>query len=239
MVRLHGNASQALRPHLLVLHSCYSAPMSDEKISNNEAIDAALHLDGDPQNVKQFYEDWAKNYNVDTTSSDYTGPAISAKLLSQYLPAQSNKLLDAGCGTGQVGIELQALGYDSIDGFDLSDSMAEQAIATGAYRQVLGGIDMMRAAENYADASYAAILSVGVFTLGHVPPEALIVLLQLASPGGLLLISTRTHYYDQTNFQLVVDDLIDSGQVELLQVIRDAPYNNDGNGHYWVMQKAG
>lgn len=213
--------------------------MSDEKISNNEAIDAALHLDGDPQNVKQFYEDWARNYNLDTTSSDYTGPAISAKLLSQYLPAKDSMLLDAGCGTGLVGIELKALGYDRVDGFDLSDSMAEQAIATGAYQQVLGGIDMMRAAENYADANYAAILSVGVFTLGHVPPEALIVLLQLASPGGLLLISTRTHYYDQTNFQLVMDDLVDSGQLELLQVIRDAPYNNDGDGHYWVMQKAG
>jgi predicted TPR repeat methyltransferase len=213
--------------------------MSDEKISNNEAIDAALHLDGDPLNVKQFYEDWAKNYNLDTTSSDYIGPAISAKLLSQYLPAKDSKLLDAGCGTGLVGIELKALGYDRVDGFDLSDSMAEQAIATGAYQQVLGGIDMMRAAENYADTSYDAILSVGVFTLGHVPPEALIVLLQLAGPGGLLLISTRTHYYDQTNFQLVMDDLIDSGQVELLQVIRDAPYNNDGDGHYWILQKAG
>jgi len=213
--------------------------MSDEKISNNEAIDAALHLDGDPQNVKQFYEDWAKNYNLDTTSSEYIGPAISAKLLSQYLPAKKSKLLDAGCGTGLVGIELQALGYDRVDGFDLSGSMAEQAIATGAYRQVLGGIDMMRATENYADASYAAILSVGVFTLGHVPPEALIVLLRLASPGGLLLISTRTHYYDQTNFQLVIDDLIDSDQAELLQVIRDAPYNNDGDGHYWVMKKTG
>jgi predicted TPR repeat methyltransferase len=213
--------------------------MSDEKISNNEAIDAALHLDGDPQNVKQFYEDWAKNYNLDTTSSDYIGPAISAKLLSQYLSAKDSKLLDAGCGTGLVGIELKALGYDRVDGFDLSDSMAEQAIATGAYQQVLGGIDMMRAAENYVDTSYDAILSIGVFTLGHVPPEALIVLLQLASPGGLLLISTRTHYYDQTNFQLVMDDLVDSGQLELLQVIRDAPYNNDGDGHYWVMQKAG
>jgi predicted TPR repeat methyltransferase len=213
--------------------------MSGEKISNNEAIDAALHLDGDPRSVKQFYEDWAKNYNVDTTSSDYTGPVISAKLLRQYLPAKSSKLLDAGCGTGLVGVELQALGYDSVDGFDLSDSMAEQAIATGAYRQVLGGIDIMRATENYADASYAAILSVGVFTLGHVPPEALIVLLRLTSAGGLLLISTRTHYYDQTNFQQVVDDLIDSGQVDLLQVIRDAPYNKDGDGHYWVMQKAG
>ena len=52
--------------------------MSDEKISANEAIDAALHLDGDPQNVKQFYEDWAKNYNIDTSSSDTPAP-LSAR----------------------------------------------------------------------------------------------------------------------------------------------------------------
>jgi predicted TPR repeat methyltransferase len=208
--------------------------MGNAKISNNKAIDAALHLNGNPQNVKQFYDDWAKNYNLDTSSSEYSGPAIGAKLLSEFLPAKDSRLLDAGCGTGLVGIELHNLGYRHVDGFDLSDAMAEKAVASGAYRQVMGGIDMMRAAENYA-----AILSIGVFTLGHVAPEALIVLLRLASPGGLLLVSTRTHYYDQTNFQLVIDELIESGQVELLKVIRDAPYNNDGDGHYWVMRKAG
>ena len=213
--------------------------MPDEKISNNEAIDAALHLDGDPQRVKEFYEDWAKNYNIDTTSSEYSGPTISAQLLNQYLPEKRSKLLDAGCGTGLVGIALQALGYNCIDGFDLSDSMAEQATATGTYQQVVGGIDMMRAAESYPDADYDAILSVGVFTLGHVPPEALQVLLQLTGPGGLLLISTRTHYYDQSNYQQVVDDLIETGQVALLQLVKDAPYNNDGDGHYWVFKKAG
>ena len=59
--------------------------MSDDKISSNEAIDAALHLDGDPERVKQFYEDWAKNYNIDTSGSEYTGPAIAANLLQQHL----------------------------------------------------------------------------------------------------------------------------------------------------------
>lgn len=213
--------------------------MSDEKISDNESIEAALHLDGDPQSVRQFYEDWAKNYNIDTTSTGYSGPVIGAKLLSQYLPSNNSKLLDAGCGTGLVGIQLRQLGYGRIDGFDLSESMAEQALASGAYQQVLGGIDMMRVAESYAAASYDAVLSIGVFTLGHVPPEALTVLLQLASPGGLLLISTRTHYYDQTHFQSVIDDLVADSQLELLQVIRDAPYNNDGDGHYWLMRKSG
>ena len=53
--------------------------MSDDKISHNEAIDAALHLDGDPKNIKQFYADWARSYNDDTSASDYTGPAFGAK----------------------------------------------------------------------------------------------------------------------------------------------------------------
>lgn len=213
--------------------------MSGEKISSNEAIDAALHLDGDPDHVKQFYEDWAKTYNIDTTGSEYTGPAIAANLLQQHLTNKDSELLDAGCGTGLVGVELRALGYSNLDGFDLSDSMVELAAATGAYRQVLGSIDMMRAAESYAAASYDAILSVGVFTLGHVPPEALQVLLKLTRAGGLLVISTRTHYYDQTNFQQVVDDLTSNKQAELIQLIKDAPYNNDGDGHYWVLRKTG
>jgi predicted TPR repeat methyltransferase len=213
--------------------------MSDEKISSNEAIDAALHLDGDPEHVRQFYEDWARTYNIDTTGSEYTGPSIAANLLRQHLTDNNSELLDAGCGTGLVGVELQTLGYGNLDGFDLSDSMVELAAATGAYRQVLGSIDMMRAAESYAPASYDAVLSVGVFTLGHVPPEALKVLLKLIRAGGLLVISTRTHYYDQTNFQQVVEELTASGKAELIQVIRDAPYNNDGDGHYWVIRKTG
>ncbi len=208
--------------------------MSDDKISSNKAIDAALHLDGDPEKVRQFYEEWARNYNIDTTSSAYTGPEIAAKLLQRHLPEPNKLLLDAGCGTGLVGVELEKLGYRLIDGFDLSESMTEQAAATGAYRDLLGGIDMMRAAESYADDTYDAILSIGVFTLGHVPPEALEVLLRLVRKGGLLLVSTRTHYYEQTNFQQVVDALIAANRAELVQLVRDAPYNNDGDGHYWV-----
>ncbi len=211
--------------------------MSDDKISSNEAIDAALHLDGDPEKVRQFYEEWARNYNIDTTSSAYTGPEIAAKLLQRHLPEPNKLLLDAGCGTGLVGVELEKLGYRLIDGFDLSESMTEQAAATGAYRDLLGGIDMMRAAESYADDTYDAILSIGVFTLGHVPPEALEVLLRLVRKGGLLVVSTRTHYYEQTNFQQVVDALIAANRAELVQLVRDAPYNNDGDGHYWVLRK--
>jgi SAM-dependent methyltransferase len=202
--------------------------MSDDKISSNAAIDAALHLDGDPDKVKEFYAQWAKSYS---------GPEIAAQLLTQHVTDKAVSVLDAGCGTGQVGKELQALGYHSIDGFDLSPEMADQADSTGAYRRIVGDIDMMRALGDYPHSNYAALLSIGVFTLGHVPPEALGVLAQLLRAGGVLIISTRSHYYDQTDFQQQVDALLNSGQLAQLQVIWNAPYNHDGDAHYWVFRK--
>ncbi len=213
--------------------------MSDDKVSSNPAIDAAMRLDGEVENLRAYYNDWARNYNMDITSAEYSGPVISARLLRQYLDDNDASLLDAGCGTGLVGIELRALGYRQIDGFDLSESMIEQAAKSGVYRNLAAAIDMMQAAKSYTAGGYDAVLSVGVFTLGHVPPEALEVLLQLTRPGGLLLISTRTHYYRQTEFQPLVDKLRAEARIELVKLLNDAPYNKDGDAHYWVFRKTG
>jgi SAM-dependent methyltransferase len=212
--------------------------MNGDKLSTNESIDAALHLNGDPQIVKQFYADWAQNYDRDTSESVYTGPAIATRLLSQHLRDLDAAILDAGCGTGLVGVELKTQGYRLVDGFDLSPEMADLAAATAAYRHVVGNIDMMRAQEDYARRDYAALLSVGVFTLGHVPPQALAVLLELVRPGGLMLISTRSHYYDQTDFQSQVDALLANACLTQVETIWDAPYNHDGDAHYWLFRKA-
>ena len=79
-------------------------------------------------------------------------------------------------------------------------------------------------------------LSIGETTKDWVP-SALRVLLQLVRPGGLLLMSTRTHYYEQTGFQALVDELIAAQKMELVKLVRDAPYNKDGDAHYWLFRK--
>ena len=217
--------------------------MSDDKISDNEAIDAALHLNGDTDKVRAYYDEWAGQYDADIGEVNYSGPIIGAKLFHQFDRSgerevcYSFSILDAGCGTGLVGEALSKLRYEQIDGFDLSEAMAQKATETGSYREVKGGIDMMKAAQSYAPHNYDGILSIGVFTLGHVPPEALYVLIELLMPGGLMVVSTRSHYYDQSNFQDVVDELIGDGKLELLKLIKDAPYNEDGDAHYWVFRK--
>jgi len=208
-------------------------------VSNNQAIDAALRLDGDPRNLKQYYADWSRSYNRDMDAVQYSGPEFAVTLLSQHLDDKSARILDAGCGTGLVGVALQALGYRLVDGFDLSTEMAQLSAATGAYGEVAGNVDMMRAPRDYPHADYDAVLSIGVFTLGHVPPQALEALLQLLRPGGLLLVSTRSHYFEQTDFQQCVNALLAAGKLRQLQVVWDAPYNHDGDAHYWVFVKSG
>ena len=211
--------------------------MAREKISSNPNIDGSLKLDGDPENVSAYYRDWVETYDRDVAQSGYSGPQIAAEILRRQVPDTGLSLLDAGCGTGLVGKLLAPAGYARIDGFDLSGPMAERARESGAYREVRGGVDMLRAGEHYADASYDLVLSIGVFTLGHVPPEALAVLVRIVRPGGWLLVSARTHYYDQSNLQDVVDAEIEAGRIEQVALLRDAPYNADGNGHYWLFRR--
>ena len=76
-----------------------------------------------------------------------------------------------------------------------------------------------------------------VLTLSADGKEALVPLVELTRSGGLLLVSTRSHYYEETDFQQQIDVLIAAGRIEQTQVIRDAPYNHDGDAHYWVFRK--
>ncbi len=168
---------------------------------------------------------------------------MAVRLLMEHLkPDERLKLLDAGCGTGLVGSVLGRNGFTGVQGFDLSPAMAERAIATNCYREVKGDIDIMRVREHYAESSFDAVLCVGVFTLGHVPPQALHELIALLKPGGLLVISVRKLYYDESGFQAELDVAMARSGIEIIGQLKDARYNQDGPdeteglAHYWVLR---
>ena len=213
--------------------------------SDHEIINEALNLDGDPDKVRRFYDRWAGDYDSDVGGHDYAGPRVAAELLDRHFGLLAPKdraglvVLDAGCGTGLAGTELHALGYRHIQGYDLSPQMAARAEATGHYDQVIGDVDMMRAEDHYDAGAFDAITCVGVFTLGHVPPEALHVLVRLLRPGGLVVVSTRTEYFDETDYAQVAADMIGSGAMRLVEAIESAHYVDGSKSHFFAYQKAG
>ena len=124
------------------------------------------------EEVMKYYDDWGiKNkYDQDMVDWNYTGPKETVNTFKKYALNKNIKILDAGCGTGLVGIELKKYGYLNIDGADLSKKLLD-LIPKGYYEKILQA-DLNKSIDAQSN-SYDAIMCVGAFTFGHVKPHAL------------------------------------------------------------------
>ena len=70
------------------------------------------------EELLKYYQDWTDNnkYNKDMVDWNYTAPQETVLILKKYAFNKNYKILDAGCGTGLVGIELKKYGYSNIEG---------------------------------------------------------------------------------------------------------------------------
>ncbi|MBM2716008.1 class I SAM-dependent methyltransferase [Mesorhizobium caraganae] len=199
-------------------------------------------LDSDADRLAHFYRAWASSYELDVGRGGYCGPMIVAELAgavqTAYLETQraAIAILDAGCGTGLVGVELERLGFRLIDGIDLTEEMAEQARQTRVYRHVRGAVDLNAPLSDYSSASYDLTVCCGVFTLGHVRPDALRELARVTRPNGFIIASTRKSYAETACFEDEARRLQDAGVLVTAQCLKDGKYIKKDVAHYWVFQ---
>ena len=131
-----------------------------------------------------LYAEWAPTYDADVFGElGFTGSARIAELLVSVLPDPTVPVIDLGCGTGAVGRRLAQLGVTTVDGVDLSPEMLAVAASSGAYRHLT--VADLHAMEDQPD-TYAASVSAGTFTTGHVGPEVVPRLLDLLRPEGVV-----------------------------------------------------
>jgi trans-aconitate methyltransferase len=100
------------------------------------------------------------------------------------LPDPEQPVIDLGCGTGAVGRRLAELGVTTIDGVDLSPEMLDIAACTGVYRSLI--VQDLNDLPEGVHATYAATVSAGTFTTGHVGPGVVPKLLEMIRPGGVV-----------------------------------------------------
>lgn len=165
-------------------------------------------------------------------SQDYVAPARAAQAVVNSLgntteSTDTLEILDAGCGTGLVGVELARLlgastgGAQSkklvIDGIDLSPGMLAVARQTGVYRS-LEPADLSKRLDNIADGTYDVVTCVGTLTQGHVGPGALKEFVRVAKGGGkgVVVATVRETVWDEQGYEGVVGELASEGRVEVL-----------------------
>lgn len=199
-------------------------------------------LDGDAGRLAHFYRGWASSYDLHVGCNGYCAPMIVAELAAAVQTAYlarhraAIEILDAGCGTGLVGVELESLGFRLIDGFDLSEEMVEKARQTHVYRHVLGDVDLNRLSSEYFSAGYHITVCCGVFTLGHVGPDGLRELARVTRPNGSVIASVRKSYAEATSFEDQVGRLQDEDVLIPVQCLRNGRYAGEEDAHYWVFQ---
>lgn len=167
------------------------------------------------QELAQSYDEWAHDYEGDMSGLGYAIPAVAAGFMGRYVPPQGT-ILDAGAGTGILGDTLKVLGYGDLVGVDLSEGMLEKARQKGAY----GELHRMVLGERlgFADGRFSGVVSVGVFTTGHAPPESFDELVRVVESGGWAVFSVRDDVYQNEGFREKQESLQEEGRWRLVQM---------------------
>ena len=169
----------------------------------------------DPDQARALYDEWAGTYDDDLASDSqgYVAPAVAAEAVVRA-SGVDGEILDAGCGTGLVGVALAERGARSIDGVDLSPGMLAKAKETGVYRR-LAPADLSRPLPVSAD-SYDVVVCVGTLTHGHVGPAAFGEFVRLARPGGTIVATVLGDIWDSGGYRAEVDRLAQMAMVEVV-----------------------
>ena len=177
-----------------------------------EAAYALSSVDG----IKKLYANWALSY--DTGFVDGQGYQLPRVVAMAFIAAGGRgPLLDVGAGTGLVAEHLQKLAITPIDALDLSDDMLGVAGTKGVYRNLIAADVTQPIA---VSASYHGVVSAGTFTHGHVGPDAIANLLDIAAHGAVFALSVNVEHYEKVGFGAALDRIGDRIVARTAQDVR-------------------
>ncbi|KAM0280531.1 hypothetical protein ACHAQH_003976 [Verticillium albo-atrum] len=170
--------------------------------------------------MKAIYDDWASSYDKELAEAehDYVAPAVATlhvlKSLNVKRLGEHIEILDAGCGTGLVGVELAKVGAKHIDGVDLSPGMLKVAQKLGVYR-ALEAVDLSQPLAR-PNASYDVVVCVGTMTEGHVGPAAIDEFVRVLKKGGYLVATILFSIWENGGYEKRVKELVAAGKVNFV-----------------------
>ena len=181
----------------------------------------------DRETLDRLYDEWATDYDRQLWSSGNPYLAITAGFVGRQLADFDARILDAGCGTGNMGQILAQMGYRNLDGLEPSSGMLQIARRKQIYRQLLPLY--LGATVDLPDESYDAVVAAGVLTHGHAPPESLDGIIKLLRPGGVAIFSLSSTAREEQGFGQKIEQLEAAGQWQALeqsQLFRSYPFSS-------------
>ncbi len=155
---------------------------------------------------KIYYKNFAPHYDdVFVKSLGYVYPEEVAKILMSSFQIDG-AICDIGCGTGLVAEKIKKINKKAIiDGVDISTDMIEISKTKKLYRNLFD-LDLNG---NLSDLSknYAAIISAGTFTHGHLGSDVLRRLVEHFDTNTCCVIGINFKHYAEKGFEDLLKNL--------------------------------
>lgn len=200
-------------------------------------LERVYQADGDRDTLDALYDEWAEDYDRQLWASGNPYIAIAAGFVGRHVPDFDARILDAGCGTGNMAQILHQMGYRNLDGLDPSSGMLAIAERKQIYQNLYP--HSLGAQVDLPDGSYDAVVAAGVLTHGHAPPESLDGILKLIRDDGVVVFSLSSVAYEDFGFKDKIEELNAAGAWEKLGqslLFRTYPFSDqEAHLRHWIM----
>ena len=80
---------------------------------------------------RDLYTAWSESYDTEVHENGYVTPLRVAEALERHVQDKNTAVLDYGCGTGLSGQALLNVGFQALDGVDVTPAMVDLAREKG------------------------------------------------------------------------------------------------------------
>ena len=183
------------------------------------------HGIGDYKTVRNYYNDWSKDYDKVLKKWNYTAPYKVAQVFHNKIKPFPKKILDLACGTGLVAEELNKFRKVNIDGADLSDKSLKTAYNKKIYNKLFK-FNFQKKITSIKN-KYQAILCVGSITYCDDFSFLLNELKNITSNGGYFIFTHRNDLWKKQNFLKIINHSKDWNIFYIGKSIKYLPGNKD------------
>nr|XP_053637667.1 methyltransferase-like protein 27 isoform X1 [Cherax quadricarinatus] len=173
-----------------------------DKRNEKDEVSASWILDRinpgiSPTKLIGVYDEICSNYDKNVVILDYGGPSTAAEEIANMVPEkkrQQVRVLDVAAGTGLVGCHLHKKGFTNIDALEPSEGMMNILKKTGVYTlkyQEFIGTGHSTVPKD----TYEVVVVCGSLAPGHIQVEGINDLINVAKPGGLVVILMRLEFF--------------------------------------------